>query len=109
MLGSSRPIQLRDRSGQNRLSVLIHGRELEGMVSLLAAKGDSITRPDNADEPAAQLAQAAGLAGNTGKQAHLEHAMGDYTRQTHRAGELVVEVNRVAIARRRGVRGDLLP
>src|SRR5262249_24684259 len=56
----------------------------------------------------AQPAQAAGLAGDARQQAHLQHAVRDDPRQPDRARELRVQLDRVVVARRLRVRGDLL-
>src|SRR5215472_1818372 len=100
--------QLSGRLRHDRLAVLVQGAELNRSLALLAAERNGVARADHAREPAAQPAQAPRLAGDPREESHLQHAVRDDPREPDRARELVVEVDRVPIAGRGGVRGDLL-
>src|SRR5437667_330137 len=101
-------------------SILI-ARDLRPILRIASAVAFECTQPcDTATcasmlpcepyEDAAQAIRATRrLSRDGGGNAHLQHAVRDQAWQTDGPREVVVEVDRVAVARRLGVGGDLLP
>src|SRR6266700_1754357 len=91
------------------LTVLVDGRQPHPPVIRLAPERHGVRRPHHAGEAAGEPAQPARLSRDAGQQSHLQHAVGDDAREPDRAGEVLVQVDGVGVARRLGVGGDLLP
>src|SRR2546422_6395359 len=105
--------KLRDRLGEHGHAAMVDGRHLElAFTRRFGAEGDCVPGNDHARESHRQAAQALrparGIARRGGRDAHLQHAVRDKAWKSNRARELVVQVDRVHVAGRLRVGGDLL-
>src|SRR5207244_3311302 len=83
------------------------------LAHVFRAESDGVARHDHARESHGEPSQAVrppgSLTGHRGGDAHLEHAVRDQAWKSNRARELVVQVDRIHVAGRLRVGGDLLP